>query len=213
MMQEKEPVIKSLDKFATLKGLPNLLNKLCKVRENVVNGSGVGAKLFRKRIPRHSRHKRSRLAKDMWYKECTLKKKWSKIIKKEGNEALAKNIPGEKLARHWWWSARRCESSAVRMKKIWMEGAEHWNETKELSKKHYKLLQDFMESQNKSIPHYLTCRSTSKVESSHRLSNKYISKQFCVGFLSYHFQKSMLLLNYNENANKKEKKRLKRGQT
>ncbi len=58
-----------------------------------------------------------------------------------------------------------------------------------------------MASLGKSIPHYLYCCSTSRVESSHLLSNKYISKQSHSGMPNYRMQKSSCTLDFNENAN------------
>ncbi len=201
-MRKEEPGIKSLDKFSTLRGLPTILKKLCKLSENVVDGSGIRVKQFRESIQTHPRHKKTRLSKDVWHKQCTIKKKWSKIIKKTGNEGLAASIPVDKMARHWFWSSKKCDHSAVKMKEIWLGSAEHWRESKKLSNDHHKILLEFLESQVKSIPHYIGCRSTARVESSHRLANKYINKASRVGFSYFALKKGMSTLDFNENANK-----------
>ncbi len=53
MIKKEEPGIKSVDKFSTLKELPTILEKLCKLSENVVDGSGIGAKQFQESIQTH----------------------------------------------------------------------------------------------------------------------------------------------------------------
>lgn len=132
-MQVENPGVKSLDKFSTLKGQSSIFDKLCKVQENVIDGSGMGAKVIKEQGQTLQRHKRKRLSKDIWHKQATLKKKWSKIIKRAGNEELAAKIPGVKIARHWWVASIKCRGKPMLMKEIWMNAAKHWHDTRELS--------------------------------------------------------------------------------